>query len=87
MTSGLLYVNQVLIKIPLICNDEGAEHDEVKDDDAADLKSPELVLVILVLALHVAIPVHLDHKIHLKILIKEFILPKMILTKNSSCQR
>ena len=68
----------------MICNDEGDEHDEVKDDDAADLKSPELVLVILVLALHVAIPVHqdLDHRIHLaKDDLEKVILPKMILMK------
>ena len=47
----------VLVKVAVLCNDDGNEDDEVKGGDA-DLKSPELVLVILVLALHVAIPDH-----------------------------
>ena len=45
----------VLIKAAMTCNDDGNEDNKVKDDDA-DLKSPELVRVIPVLALHVARP-------------------------------
>ena len=52
----------------MTCNDDGNEDNKVKDDDA-DLKSPELVRVIPVLALHVARPdqqqwQHLDHHCH-----------------------
>ena len=48
----------VLINAAMMtCNYDGNGDNKVKDDDA-DLKSPELVLVILVLALHVAIPDH-----------------------------
>ena len=43
----------VLIKAAMTCSDDGNEDNKVKDDDA-DLKSPELVRVIPVLALHVA---------------------------------
>ena len=56
----------------------GKDEDEVKNDDdmmimiedkywskvGADLKSPELVLIILMLALHVAIPDHHQHHDH-----------------------
>ena len=44
----------VLINAAMMtCNYDGNEDNKVKDDDA-DLKSPELVRVIPVLALHVA---------------------------------
>ena len=52
----------VLINAAMMtCNYDGNGDNKVKDDDA-DLKSPELVRVIPVLALHVARPdQHLDH--------------------------
>ena len=73
-------------------DEDGKDENEVKNDDdmmimiedkygskvGADLKSPELVLIILVLALHVAIPDHTSIMITIVILM-------VILKKPKTC--